>query len=148
MGVDDLTGRTFTTLPGAVIRTEVMEQYPGGTYVPTEGPVVGLEAVAAGDIDLYFGPLALLGYHLSRLELDLVTVGEYGELNTVQSWADPGSEAAAIAEAIRSALTPADLSTLHVRWTGYDLTEPQGLALPRGSGRCSGAGSPSRRWQH
>ncbi|MDX1619968.1 MAG: ATP-binding protein [Nitriliruptorales bacterium] len=129
LGIDDLSGRTFTTLPGAVIRAEVLEQFPGGTYVPTEGAVAGLEAVAAGEIDLYFGPLALLGHQLSRLDLDLVTVGEYGELNTVQSWADPGSEAAAIAEAIRASLTESDLSTLHVLWTGYDLTEP-GRTLP------------------
>lgn len=124
-GLGDMAGRTFSSLPGAAVLVDVEREYPLGTYVETQGPVLGLQAVAAGEIDLYFGPLALLGHQISRLDLELLPIGERVGLSTVHSWTVAGTPAAEIADRVRSTLSDEDLAVLHVLSTGFDLTEPQ-----------------------
>ncbi len=123
-GVGDLTGRTVSGRSSPQNRTSILEAHPGATYVDTAGPDAGLAAVAAGELDLYFGPLALLGYRINQLDLDLVPVGQTAITATLQSWARVDSPAAALQEEARAAVSDSDLALLHVLWTGFDLTAP------------------------
>jgi signal transduction histidine kinase len=128
LGTADLSGRSFTSLPGAVVADDLLARHPDATYVATDGPDDGLLAVAAGDIDLYFGPLALLGDRMAQLGLDLVPIGAPETVNTVQAWAPEDSRPAALAVAVRENLTEADLALLQRRWTGFTLLDPDATA--------------------
>lgn len=128
VGPPALAGSAFdalsaTTVPGSPLVAELAETHPELTYVPTETPVSGVAAVADGEVDLYFGPLALVGSILQQQETELVPIGDAVSLVELGSWtADPG--AGAVVEAARAALTDDELRLLHVRWTGFDLTDP------------------------
>ena len=123
-GVEDLSGRLVSGRSSLANRDLILAEHPGGEYVPTDGPREGLRAVADGELDLYYGPLALLGYQINQLELDLVPVGRTSITASLRSWAPANSPAAQLQDAARSSLTDSDLALLHVLWTGFDMTEP------------------------
>lgn len=128
--LDDAEG-TISTIPGSPIEAQVHERFPHMTYVTTSNPAEGVQALARGDIDAYVGPLAVIGHQIQIHQLDgLRPVGE--SLSVVQSgfWAkDP--VAVATLDAIRAAVSPDEARVLHVKWTGYDLGNPdREAALP------------------
>lgn len=119
---------TATTIAGSPLEAALLDGFPGFTYVQTQTLPDGVAAVARGEIDLYLGPLATLGSLIRQQELDLVPVGEAVQVIPIGSWVLPDTPAAEIAEAARASLTSAELATLHVRWTGFDLSDPSAEA--------------------
>lgn len=130
-GIGGLAGRTATTLPGTRLDQLLAEQFPEVEYVETATVTEGVDAVVAGDVDLYFGPLALVGSLLRQRDVALAPVGPATNPTPIGPWAAPGSRQLELATAAMETLTPAQQRVIHVKWTGFDLTDPaDGVALP------------------
>lgn len=123
-------GMTATTVPGSPLVEQLRTTHPEITYIETVGLAGGVAAVAAGDIDLYFGPLAHVGAQIQEQGVDLIPIGDAVSVVEVSSWAaatGPG----AVMDAARATVTADELRLLHVRWTGFDLSDPgEGGAAP------------------
>lgn len=129
--VDELSSfdtGTATTIAGSPLEGALLAGFPDLTYVETPTLPDGVAAVANGDVDLYLGPLATLGSLIRQQDLDLTPVGAAVQVVPIGSWVVPDTPAAEIATAAREILTPAELATLHVRWTGFDLGDPSAQA--------------------
>lgn len=125
-GLGALDGRTVTTIPGSPIVNRIAAELPSMTYVEVANLPEGLAKVEAGEIEFFAGPLAIIGYQLGRLGIDLGPVGDPISIGEIPAWGLPESEAIQIATIGRDLLTDAELSVIHVRWTGFDLTDPDG----------------------
>lgn len=130
----DLAGVTVTTVGGSPLEQQLLAEYPDAVYVPYPTIPEGLQAVVDGEVELYFGPLAVVGYALNQQGLELSPVGPAVTVIPVSGWAVAGSEALALARVARDSISPAELALVHVRWTGFDLGNPDrglpGWAVP------------------
>ncbi len=121
---------TASTISGSPLEAALREGFPQLTLVPTESIPGGLAAVEDGELDLYLGPLATLGSLIRAEDLDVSPVGEAVSVVPIGSWAVIDTPAAEVNAAARASLTPAELATLHVRWTGFDLGDPEATSAP------------------
>lgn len=127
----DLAGATVTTISGSPHTVTLEEQFPELRYVETGGLLPGLQQVADGEIDLYLGPFGLLGFALRGTDVELRPIGPTVAVEPVGPYTLPGTQQAEVARLARASLTDAELALTNVRWTGFDLANPdQPAALP------------------
>lgn len=116
---------TISTIAGSPMEVTVQERFAHMTYVPTTTPAEGAQALANGDIDAYVGPLALIGHQIQVHQLEgLRPVGEALSIVETGFWAADPLAVETIA-AIRGAITDEEARIIHVKWTGFDLGNPE-----------------------
>lgn len=122
--LDDATG-TISTIPGSPMEAIVSERFARMTYIETANPTEGAQALADGSIDAYIGPLALIGHQIQVHQLEgLRPVGDALSIVETGFWAaDP--LAIETRDAIRGAITDDEARVMHVKWTGFDLGNPE-----------------------
>lgn len=121
--LDDLRGRSVTTISGSPLATTLREDFRELDYVVTDDISAGIAKVVDGDIDSFYGPLAIIGYELQQTGATLKPVGDATGVTEVSAWGLRGGEAIEVIEAGRRMITDKELAVIHVRWTGFDLGE-------------------------
>lgn len=121
---DDLTGRRVTTVAGSPLEQILTARFPEAEYVTTATIPEGFAATAAGDIDLYLAPLAVVGYATNQLGLQLVPIGENVQIIPISAWAREGSPALELIRYGRAQLTDEEIALITARWAGFDLGPP------------------------
>ncbi len=124
--LDDLSGRV-STIPGPLFAEYVAPAYPHLQYVDV-GPALtdGLQALADGRIDLYFGPWPGLGYTARTLGItDMRPVGAPLQETEITTWTVPDEPILrAIVEAGRQSISASEFNIITVKWTGFGLAVP------------------------
>ena len=130
--LDDLAGGTVTTIPGSPIEARLEQELSTLEYVRADGLADALVRVYDGQVDAWAGPLAITSFQLAARGRNepLRVIGDPLSIVEVGAWGAPGP-ALDVIHAGRERITDTELAVIHVRWTGFDLTDPAAVALPR-----------------
>ena len=131
--VADIRGRVGV-LVASPMEERLRREFPALSVVPYDDVRTGVEALAAGELDAYLGPLAAVGYLLSeaRLTSGLRPVGERVGVEPLGFWSNRNQPmVGAVLDAAVAGLSRSEATVLFTKWTGFDLgPEEQGPAVP------------------